>query len=126
MTQSARFSLAMLALCLGGCGRADRCTTIATEYAAALPPARACDPQALEPCGAQRPVPVYEQSEAGPLILEGLCHARGNNVNAARTAPLDRILDRYAAASCPIFNCPGSLPYDARCREDGDGSFSCR
>jgi hypothetical protein len=118
----------MLALGFAGCGWTDEddCTTIAAEYAAALPQARVCDPLAPDPCGAARPVPVYEQSGSGPPTLDGLCQARGNNVNPARTAPLDGILDRYAAASCPILRCPGSLPYDASCRQDDGGSVSCR
>lgn len=126
-------TLILLALTLPGwegCGSShddtDQCTMLAAEYAAALPGARTCTPAAPDPCGAQRPLPVYEQHENGQLTLVDLCNSGGGYVNPARTAALDASLARYSSAGCAITYCPGPLPHDPVCTEDTGGTFSCK
>ena len=120
--------LASAWLPLAGCGAADKpdCVSIAAEYVSAVADADICDPAASDPCGAQRPVPVYEAPPVGPTTLQGLCQISGGGfVNPARTPPLDEILARYSAAGCQISFCPGLPPHMPRCTDRGSGTFTC-
>jgi hypothetical protein len=102
------------------------CLSIAADYAAVVSDASLCDPVVADPCGAQRPIPVYEAPTVGPATLEGLCRIDGGGfVNPTRTARLDEILTRYEGAGCQIFFCPGPPPHTPHCTDNGSGTFTC-
>ena len=111
---------------LGGCRAKADCVSIAAEYVAAVAEAHICDPGASDPCGSQRPIPVYEAPTVGPTTLQGLCQiSSGGFVNPARTARVDEILARYSAAGCQISVCPGLPPHMPQCTDRGSGTFTC-
>jgi len=94
------------------------CAAIATEYLAVLRAALVCDPAAPAPCAAERPLVVSEGSSTEDAKITGLCWvAAADYVNPARTAALDQVLLRYAAAGCTVGFCPGPSGGPPRCAE---------
>lgn len=110
--------------------KAERCLGLAQEYADALPDALLCDPASpSDVCAARRPVVAYEVDSSGAARLTGLSSCAAP-VNAARTASLDEVLQRYTAAGCDLHPSPClwnrspemDAPPPCRARPDGVGS----
>src|SRR3954466_3670520 len=88
-----------------GCG--DDCQHLLQRYADEIHSyALRCDPVASNPCGAQLPTIVYEQSLDGGVKLEALSLNCTHAVNPTRTATATGILDEYLPRRCPTMITP--------------------
>lgn len=120
ITPVAFIVVVFLTVGLAGCGRSgtsadDPCLAIVHEYAAAMPDALVCDPNAPDSCGAGRPLTVSEQAADGSITLRGVCMAPClGAVDPQRTAGLDGILARFQAQGCSLVPCwcppPQAMP----------------
>jgi hypothetical protein len=110
--------------------KAALCLDIAAEYMEARQDAVLCDVES-EVCAARRPLGVVAVDSSGAGRLTGLTSCAAP-VNAARTAKLDEVLQRYTAAGCDMPPSPGlwnkhspEMDGPQPCHPRADGMGSC-
>jgi len=122
--QSLSFVAAVL---LGFACHQEDCLSLAQAYADEVHGYSLwCDPASPNPCGAQLPTIIYEQSIDGGLTLEALSSNCTHAVNPERVARAQRILNDYLARKCRYVPTPLCRPTTNRCSvEHLDAGWTC-